>query len=131
MDRMTGLVERLRKATDADRELFLDVCAVLGVKTHGWHDFLRYLGAKAWTDAALALVAKLLPGWRVENLCEWDDDQLRARGPWNCDLMPKGKDFSGGIFGKCPHAPTAPLAILAALITAIKSHPDTSEREGL
>jgi hypothetical protein len=73
-------------------------------------------------DAALALVERKLPGWIVVNLCEWEDDALRSRGPWLCQLKRRGtQDHLGAPKGECRHGKTPPLAILAALLTAIES----------
>lgn len=74
-------------------------------------------------DAAIALVARLLPEMRVENLCEWDHSVLRARGPWMCDLVERGKDgmTPGALKAKCANAPTPALALVIAVLRALEA----------
>ena len=74
----------------------------------------------ASVDAALALVERVLPGWRIENLCEWEARPLRKRGPWMCDLVGPG-DFFSRLNGKCGNAPTPALALCIALFEALQA----------
>ncbi|MEZ2220716.1 hypothetical protein [Rhizobium sp. RCC_161_2] len=69
-------------------------------------------------DAAVALCERALPGWRIENLCEWDAEILRDQGPWMCDLVQRRLEFFDRQSAKCSHAPTAALAILIATLRA-------------
>jgi hypothetical protein len=69
-------------------------------------------------DAAVALVERVLPGWRIENLCEWDAEILRDQGPWMCDLVQRRLEFFDRQSAKCSHAPTAALALIIALLKA-------------
>jgi hypothetical protein len=69
-------------------------------------------------DAAVALVGRALPDWRIENLCEWDAEILRDQGPWMCDLVQRRLEFFDRQSAKCSHAPTAALALIIALLKA-------------
>lgn len=79
---------------------------------------LRIPEITASIDAAVALVARVLPGWRIENLCEWDHEVLRARGPWMCDLVMRGKSFADQLSAKCANAPTPAIALVLAALRA-------------
>lgn len=72
----------------------------------------------ASVDAAIALAARVLPGWRVENLCEWENETLRSRGPWTCDLRKNGENFFSPLKGKCGNAPSPAIALCIALLRA-------------
>lgn len=61
-------------------------------------------------DAALGLVERVLPGWRVQ-LFE-DDDGWLAR-------LKRGNPYGLVALDELPRLPTAPLAVLIALISAI------------
>jgi hypothetical protein len=69
-------------------------------------------------DAAVTLVNRILPDWRIENLCEWDAEILRDQGPWMCDLVQRRHEFFDRQSAKCSHAPTAALALLIATLRA-------------
>jgi hypothetical protein len=76
----------------------------------------RLIAARAWTDAALALLALQLPGWHVRRL-GYDD------GEWHCALssqpaMPEWLDATVE-----SHHPNMPLAILSALVAAAAASP--------
>jgi len=69
-------------------------------------------------DAALALTERVLPGWVVSDLCQ---NSRHAGDPWGCTLAiyfgsapSKNKSATSGY-----DFPTAPLAILAAVLTAL------------
>ncbi|NTG01837.1 hypothetical protein G6L30_17100 [Agrobacterium rhizogenes] len=70
-------------------------------------------------DAAVALVERVLPGWRIENLSEWDAEILRDQGPWMCDLVQRRLEFFDRKSAKCSHAPTAALALCIATLRAL------------
>lgn len=129
------LIARLEELTGADREVDYDICRAL-IPDH-WIDMTDDIGnpmkynrahpeqqmfgrnsPTASVDAALALAAKVLPGWRVENLCEWESPVLRERGAWMCDLIKSGENFFSHLKGKCAHAPTPALALLIAILKA-------------
>jgi hypothetical protein len=82
---MDGLDEELRNARELQRGLFYKVIAAACIRLPllsklgraGRLDLLADAGA--WTDAALALIALELPGWKVRRLvCENDE--------WLCSL---------------------------------------------
>lgn len=70
-------------------------------------------------DAAVTLVEQVRPDWRIENLCEWDHERLRDRGPWMCDLVERGKDCLTGKSAKCAHAPTPAIALVLATLRSL------------
>lgn len=71
----------------------------------------------ASVDAAIVLVERVLPGWRIENLSEWESPVLRSRGKWMCDLVTPG-DFFSRKNVKCSHAPSPAIALCIALLKA-------------
>lgn len=137
MTDLNALLERVKAATGPDRGLDADLLEMANI---GYYDYTRsnyeYQAddanrmdlTKEWwhpfptrtIDAALALTERVLPGWIVVNLCEWDAEVLRARGPWTCILKLGGtQDDFRAPKGRCNHAPTAPLAIIAATLAAL------------
>ena len=121
-----GLVERLRQATGQDRELDRDILALFECVDGGddpiigWCEWNR-LGNKTYVhpaplsdsiDAALALVERLLPGWR------YDIHSPRFGIPFEAVLMDGDSASRRIVVG---NAATAPLAILSALLTALGS----------
>jgi hypothetical protein len=72
----------------------------------------------ASVDASLHLLKKVLPGWYVENLCQWEATVLRERGEWMCDLVAPQKPGEGRVHSKCPHAPSPAIALCIAILKA-------------
>ncbi|WP_395451149.1 hypothetical protein ACHMW7_15980 [Aminobacter sp. UC22_36] len=145
-DTLRGLIERLEKLEGPSTEANADILEATGGCAHreteyycieDGNDYDSGFTCKrchedtygqsvppytASLDAAVALVERVLPGWRVENLCEWDADVLRQRGPWTCDLMRRGKDFADHFPAKCAHAPTPAIALLIATLKALQEN---------
>jgi len=69
----------------------------------------RLLDAGAWTDFALALVERLLPGWR----CLSGQDSDCAEGQCVASLFPSGS------LGRTAYGPSVSLAILRVLLTVL------------
>lgn len=143
---LTKLIARLEALTDFDREIDLAIGLAIG----GWrmetdpnfgamvfvpedntyyppHPGSMYPALTESLDIAMALKKRLLPDWRVENLCEWDAEVLRQRGPWTCDLMRRGKDFADHFPAKCPHAPNPAIALILATLKAKQAQEKTDE----
>jgi hypothetical protein len=128
-DPVSELLGRVRAATGPDRELDFAIERInlgeLAYIIDHWssaqrHDLIAHYTASI--GAALALVNRKLPGWMVVNLCEWEADVLRARGPWQCILKELGtQDDMTAPKGREDHAPTAPLAILSALLLSLST----------
>jgi hypothetical protein len=83
-DHLERLNERLRLASAATFDLFSDVmanCARIEplAKTGKTGRLARFIQAKAWTDAALTLIALETPDWKLRRL-EYQD------GEWVCSL---------------------------------------------
>lgn len=127
MSDLERLLTMVKAATGPDRELDEDILKHLGF--HSWAGRMSYRKSPIWIDfgsseitasidAALALVERTLPGWIVSDLCQ---NSRHAGDPWGCELsVYYGSDpsknrsaFSGYDF------PSAPIAILAALLTAL------------
>lgn len=68
-------------------------------------------------NAVIALVERKLPGWRIENIAEWDNEVLRARGPWMAQLRRRGTAelFEADSY----HSPTPALALLKAFVAVL------------
>lgn len=130
MSDLEGLLERVKVATAPDRELDVrfgmfesglamneDVLAQIGVPHTGWtpseDEWPRYTAS---IDAALALVEKTLPGWcyAIQSVVLGKDTLNHI--PW-CGLA---SGYWSGVFDEHEgRGATLPLAILAALLTAL------------
>ncbi|KQQ46504.1 hypothetical protein ASF69_04560 [Rhizobium sp. Leaf311] len=75
----------------------------------------------ASVDASLRLLKVALPGWYVENLCQWEATVLRERGEWMCDLVAPQKPGEGRVHSKCAHAPSPAIALCIAILKAKQS----------
>lgn len=123
---MTGhneLIERLKVATGPDRELDEAIALALcdehffaqladapegtGCEMYrmGHHSFSSALRVTSSVDAALGLVERMLPGWKW-NIGYDANDELQAT-VWH------------GVTEHDEYAPTAPRALLAALLSAL------------
>lgn len=108
MSDLMELLERVRKATGPDRELERDI--MVEAFGDGVRNALPVPTYTASIDAALALVERKLPGWI------WMLDKNES-GPFDFVLWAEtGLRAKANAMG-----PTAPLAILAALLTALTS----------
>ncbi|MDR6900002.1 hypothetical protein [Rhizobium miluonense] len=130
MSKLEELIAELEKAAGPSRDFDWRIAQITNLpevwpETAFWPPFMA--GSKfdkaiplftASIDAAVALVERMLPDWRIENLCEWDHERLRERGPWMCDLVERGKDCLTGKSAKCAHAPTPAMALSIAALKA-------------
>lgn len=147
---LSYIINALEKAPQGSRELDWRIAGFLKkIPTHriipvGWdYDWYRHSGTEyalwkakdaegrstdLWqapqvttsVDAALTLRDQTLPGWRVENLCEWEHERLRERGAWMCDIVENGSRRSG----KCSHSRTPALALSVAILKALHARGD-------
>jgi hypothetical protein len=74
-------------------------------------------------DAAVAFKEAMLPGYRIENMSEWDDERLRADGrAWMAQVR-QSRAQSGSETrrpgGDCMHAPTPAIALVVAVLKAL------------
>ena len=114
------LEAELHRARALTPELMSDVAAEACVHfaSHGGPAKLkieRLIGAGAWTDAALALIAFELPQWTLRRI-------LYEDGEWHCSLsrqpqLPMGLDE----VAEGSHE-ALPLAVLIALLQALRDH---------
>lgn len=113
---LTALLERVKAATGPDRELDAAIVRALGLAEN---DLVFYIGrgddwpqAKitASIDAALALVEKMLPG-------AMQASGIMEEGPF-CRLVVPNPEYWGYREFKGDGV-TQPLAVLAALLTAL------------
>ena len=109
---LTTLRDLLAAATGPSRDLFIRVAADLGIGNDDpfylSSGFIRFLDAGAWNDAALALVERMLLACTVEIV-------LRPP-PERCSAAIINGDLG---YRSYHSAPTAPLAILRALVAAM------------
>lgn len=117
---LQDLKDRLDKADGPDRELDADL-ALLG----GWTEFPgdNWIGPfgeicvpnyTASTDAALGLIERVLPGWRVDFIQQSLDEPYWTSGLYKRVADTHQIDRASG------SAPTAPLALLRALMAALE-----------
>jgi len=112
---MDELIERLEKAVGPDHELDLILARMVapGAIAHS-SEHLPYTSS---VDSALALVERKLPGWAwyVERIAGIDTrPHICEADLWLPAQLGRGGRFRAG-------APTAPLAILLALLKALNS----------
>jgi hypothetical protein len=114
------LEAELRRARSLTPELMSDVIAE-GCARFAPHagpaklKIERLIGVRAWTDAALALIAFELPQWKLRRI-------LYEDGGWHCSLsrqpqLPMGLDE----VAEGSHE-ALPLAVLIALLQALRDH---------
>ena len=134
MTDLTALLTRVDAATGPDRQIdclldclrtgreFIEWTADTGIvgyrfkhHTLGWELGCWRVGYTASLDAALALVTKMLPGWR------WSIGTIQSNGGDYAQLAePVMTEFGPGIGIRAQqHAATPPLAVLSALLRAL------------
>jgi len=114
---MNELDDELRSARELQHELFsrviTTICTRVAMlrKVGRAAQVDRFADARAWTDAALTLVALEMPGWKVRRL-------VYENGEWTCSLsrQPNGPILLDDAAEANHNA--LPLAILRALIEA-------------
>ena len=115
MTDLNELLERVKKATGPDKELDADILKALGF--HAWAGRMSYPKPPIWVDfggsditasvdASLALVERRLPN-TMKRVC--DDDNGDPRAELVTETMGYARE----------HGATWPLAILAALLSAL------------
>lgn len=111
---ISSLLSRVRAASGPDDGLDIDI----GIALAGWRRGKVTLDPFSFTEDpdgdiiygdAVALVERVLPG------CDWKISTLRHRKGFGADLYPSAADAVARA-----DAATAPLAILAALLTALE-----------
>jgi len=108
MTTLPALLERVRAATGPDRELDLLIWKLLVWKTPWNHELHKTELFTRSIDAALALVERMLPG-AFDSVGK---DEEEGGHWWAADLLVDNIWHSGV-------GPTIPLAILAALLSAL------------
>ena len=122
MSDLTALLERVRAATGPDRELDLLVWELLVWKTPWNHELHKTELFTRSIDAALALVERMLPGAyiNVGPMFYIDGEIVKQRAiiirPLWTKWTPLDDWFDNHEGDQCA---TAPLAILAALLSAL------------
>jgi hypothetical protein len=84
---------------------------------------IRWSSYTSSLDSALWLFSQTLPGWRIENLCEWEHERLRSRGAWTCDVVGAGDIFTRQS-GKCANATNPAAALVLATLKALQARGD-------
>ena len=109
MTELESLRERVGKATGPDRDLEWDIQQELfGIDAVGFHETPHYTAS---IDAALGLVERKLPGMGWE-LIAFDNREAGVQAVIGDDMA---------------DAPTAPLAILKALLSALAAKASSEE----
>ena len=114
------LEAELRRARSLTPELMSDVIAE-GCARFAPHagpaklKIERLIGVRAWTDAALALIAFELPQWKLRRI-------LYEDGEWHCSLS-RQPQLQMGLDEVAEGSHEAlPLAVLIALLQALRDH---------
>jgi hypothetical protein len=151
--KLTELRDKVRQAQGADRFIDADLALLAGLPQEFFISFEEDIdgypfggfaavdgpacfddarwggGGRSWeaedytasADAALGLVERMLPGWTVATIGQQDDKT------WFCELR-EGYRTSYtrvAMSDRRTKPPTAPLAILDALLSALSQHTDT------
>ncbi len=126
MGEIEALIDRLAKGpveTTRDIEWCVRNSPWYETTSHGseiWPDFVRALQGS--TDAALALVERVLADKTPLIGVSRDDAEIGFDNDLSADdLAPK---WNAWVYGACGSAPTPALALLLALLTALKARPE-------
>lgn len=112
-DQLQALADRIEGATSLELDLAVATLEGLHAALPQAGSDLRP-GAVESTDAALHLVARLLPNWSVA----LSATAREPDGRWTCTLRPSGARDDEEVIG-IGWAPTAPLALIAALLRVV------------
>lgn len=118
---LPSLLARVKEAKGPDKELFRAVAyALLNVSEVKCFDaFWRFLDAEAWESAALALCARVLPGWRWTVTSDGRKEGVPRAWLWIERRWIDDSDLEPPMLRNIDaEAATPALALLAALITA-------------
>ena len=117
-ERLTGIADRLRAADTATADLVSAVANEASVgRAHHSERLIakidKLIDASAWTDAAMALLERELPRWKLRRLAH-------DEGEWHCALslhreMPEWLDEAV----ETSHS-NLPLAVLEGLVEAMR-----------
>lgn len=120
-ERLAWIADRVRSANHASVDLVSAIVSeIFHHATHGSAPvsvhIQKLIGAGAWTDAALALIATELPQWKLRRLV-YDD------GEWHCVLSPQ-REFPEWLDdGIEAHHENLSLALFKALVEAARQQP--------
>lgn len=109
-DQMQALLDRIEGASSLEVELAVETLEGLSAALPQARADLRP-GMVESTDSALHLVTRTLPNWSVA----LSGTAHEPDGRWTCTLRPSGARDDEEVIG-IGRAPTAPLALIAALI---------------
>lgn len=109
-DELRALADRIEGAASLELDLAVAVLEGLRAAFPQARSDLRP-GAVESTDAALHLVARLLPNWSIA----LSGTAREPDGRWACTLRPSGARDDDEVIG-IGRAPTPPLALIAALL---------------
>jgi hypothetical protein len=114
-DELQALADRIEAASAPD--LAISIATLRGLATalpEGEAGPEIRAGLVDSTEAVLALVARVLPGWAVR----LEGTALAPNGRWTCTLRRSGSRDDEEVIG-IGRAPTPPLAMIAALIRVL------------
>jgi hypothetical protein len=111
-DQLQELAERIEAASGLDVDLAVAALRAMRDALPEASSEVRP-GVVESADMALHLVVRMLPGWSVAL-----QGIAREPGRWTCTLQPSGARDDEEVIG-IGHAPTAPLALLVALLRVV------------
>lgn len=115
---ITELRARVEGATEASRELFIEIARSVVADYAAaieWRSLYNgFIGCEAWTDAALALMERVRPGfcWRVHRQTPAEIEVTNGQFWATCGVPGAQEDSRGEI---------APLALLSAFFRALEA----------
>lgn len=111
MTDIAGLLDRVRAATGPGRDIDWDLDEAMTGEVPDFHGCLRYTAS---VDAALALMERKLPGTLIS--------LTQMLSGWQASIIEPDPEALGMVMNDhFADGTTAPLAILAALLTALSS----------
>ena len=127
MSEYSNIIGRLEAATGITMPLWKDAVQELGINPYVRGQSHHFASAHAWTDACLALVEQVLPGWEGEILLMWDATDPEDPGhyvrmrPKIVRLTKEVSDPDQFRFASGSGGATLAIAILLALFRALET----------
>jgi hypothetical protein len=133
---LLDLAARVEALSGPDRAVDAEIQRLLGSGS-GEHWFADMNGAWVkdefapdYTSSIDAAMTLLPEGWRIEQIGEWYDAPLRAKGPWLAIIYrPQFRISDGGTggggdpFARCENTATPAIALTAAALRAKAGQP--------
>ena len=119
--KLRELLERVKAEVIPNLIIDLDLCSLLNIPNGNGDSFTRYTAS---TDAVLALIERVLPGWADIVILETNNMPPEKR--WKATIQPSRYS---GVYEACNR--TAPLALVGCLFTTLIAEHEKPESKEL